>query len=120
MDATAIAKAEKAYGITLTDYEKSLLESAKASLSPIERQVQFLLVVALGSQQCPRCLGTICQRSAATVLDEEKGLAFAGSQPDDAYKCPLCDTRLVWHLGLIGGNWFTIHPGEALKPAAKG
>ena len=104
-------QAEGLYGIELTEHEKVLLTTTKALLSPLERQEQFILNVALEPVKCPACPALICQRSAAPggVFD------MTASTPDDSYECPSCHIRLTWNMALFGaGQWFTINPGQTV------
>lgn len=117
MDAAEIAKIEETYGIALAVQEHVLLETANGCLDPVEAQNKFLLMMALRPLRCPACLGLICQRSAITAGVGVKGMSFRSSTRADVYECPLCHVRLVWHLGLNGDPWFTLHPSSVRAQA---
>ena len=111
---TDITAAEAAYGITLTDEEKRLLTAAPGLLDHREHQQGYILAISLLGMECPACLSVTCRRAAA-----KDGLSLTGVNPDDAYECPKCGTRLVYNVAALGGEqFFTIHPSEA-RPLRK-
>lgn len=101
------------YGLTFTEHELMLLNTVdRGLLTPIQRQEQYILGLALQPLRCPGCGGVTCRRAAYTGQDFTAGHEPV---PDDAYACQICHVRLEWHLALIGGDqWFTLAPGQTV------
>jgi hypothetical protein len=111
---------QELYGITFTDRERMLLTTGNDLLTVLDQQSKYVLARAVEPIPCPGCGVLTCRRAACTLpWDDTTAI------PDDAYACrfPSCGAKLIWHLGLIGGDqWFTLAPGQTVTitaPAAE-
>lgn len=107
----ALDDLERLYGVKISDSQRKILMTGKGMLSPLDRQRQFLLMHALAPMACPACSGTTSVFAAAQNRDEDSG---HGANDHD-YACQICNTKLDYHLALIGGGaWFSIQPGQTV------
>ena len=89
------------YGITISERERELLMRERRELNAMEAQDAYLLAMALEPAQCPACSYKICRYSA------NPHFSTRASTLDDEYYCPACGVELLYHLSIIGEQWFT-------------
>jgi hypothetical protein len=104
------------YSITFTPRELDLLNGGSTAepeylRDPLDAQRIAVLRLDLTPVPCPACGLVICRRSAYTGDPDPDR---PGGWNDDANACPHCKAKLTWHLSIVGEQWFTLSPGQAV------